>query len=150
MKKLKIAIPKLFFILILLGFVSFAITNCNSVVGPRGEQKHKQKKKKEYTVSFDSGTIKPGDTFTYTFGTFISEGSFPYYDAFHSMVSMRGDIAISTDADYKRDTLLVVMQKNTFQPSCPKVRPGTTIKWVNKDTVNHNVTSGILSTPPSK
>jgi plastocyanin len=121
---------------------SLSFVSCSSNVGPIGQQGKQKPYKEKTSVKFDSGTIKPGDSFTYTYGTRLKEGAYPFYDAKNYLNGMTGAIEITEDADYKRDTLVVEMKKNTFKPSCPKVLPGTTIKWVNKDDFNHNVSGG--------
>ena len=44
----------------------------------------------------------------------------------------------------------VWMQNTTFVPSVKKVTAGTTIKWINKDNVTHDITSntGDFISPP--
>lgn len=41
----------------------------------------------------------------------------------------------------------VWMQNNMFNPTSLTVSAGTTVKWTNKDNVNHTVTSGTPSSP---
>jgi len=90
--------------------------------------------------SFDSGTIAPGDSYSFTFQDTGTE----YYCEIHSSV-MEGTIVVSSDAD-SSGTAQVAMRDTSFNPARLRVQPGTKVVWTNEDAMDHTSTSG---TPPS-
>lgn len=91
-------------------------------------------------VSFNSGIINPGGTFTYTFK---NTGTYNYYCSIHKP-DMKGEIIVSNSAQISgQDT--VEMKNIQFVPNQVTVMPDTRIVWINKDNVNHTVVSGTPS-----
>lgn len=85
---------------------------------------------------FNSGTLSPDATYSYTFE---DEGDFDYFCQLHA--GMTGLVIVSADADSTgRDT--VMMQGMAFVPAELTVAPNTEVVWINSDDVNHTVTSG--------
>ncbi len=85
-------------------------------------------------ISFDSGTMAPGDSFSYTFDT---EGSVNYVCTFHS--GMSGSVTV--EANGSTTDVTVSVEDNSFSPADVTIGPGTTITWVNNGAVNHTATS---------
>ncbi len=83
-------------------------------------------------VAFDSGTLNPGQSFTYTFAV---PGTYPYYCMIHPF--MRGNVT----AGGAVKTASVSIHNFAFQPGDIAVSLGTTVTWTNDDTVAHTVTS---------
>lgn len=88
-------------------------------------------------VSFSSGTIAPGETYSYTFE---EEGDIEYYCEFHAP-NMQGEITVTSSAE-AAETDTVVMVNEQFQPSSLSVAPNTEVVWVNEEDVDHTATSG--------
>lgn len=93
--------------------------------------------KNDDSVHFNSGTIAPGETYSYTFN---KEGSWDYYCEIHSP-DMQGKITVSS-ATESAETDTVAMENNQFQPSSKSVAPGTKVVWINRDSEDHTVVSG--------
>lgn len=88
-------------------------------------------------VFFDSGLMGPGETYSYTFE---DEGTFEYFCEVHTP-DMQAEITVASDAEISgQDT--VEMRDLQFQPAQLTVSPNTEIVWVNRDSVDHTVTSG--------
>lgn len=88
-------------------------------------------------VSFDSGNIAAGDSYSYTFE---KEGDIYYYCEIHSP-DMQGVVHVDQSADVSgQDT--VEMKNNQYQPSEITIQPNTTVVWINRDQVDHTVISG--------
>lgn len=89
------------------------------------------------TVNFDSGTVSPDESYSYTFK---NEGGVEYYCQFHTP-DMQGEITISSSVQaVERDT--VFMEGTQFNPAQLSVAPNTEVVWINASNVDHNVTSG--------
>ena len=94
--------------------------------------------------SFDSGDIKAGGTWTYTFST---PGNFSYYCIYHS-AWMKGTIIVSK-AENETGIEIVIPAgtgsnvKQNYQPAEVTVVIGVnnTVTWVNQDGVTHTVTA---------
>lgn len=86
--------------------------------------------------SFDSGTLAPSETFSYTFE---DEGT-EYYCKIHG-ADMEGRVTVSSDAD-SSGTARVTMENTSFNPARLSVQPGTEVVWTNNDGIDHTVTSG--------
>lgn len=87
--------------------------------------------------NFDSGTIAPGETFSYTFD---QEGTTEYYCKIHAP-DMQGEVTVSSSAEaVQSDT--VSMEGNQFKPSALTVAPNTKVVWVNNQDHDHRVVSG--------
>lgn len=89
--------------------------------------------------SFDSETIAPGETFSYTF----EDTGTDYYCEFHDP-DMQGTITVESGAD-SSGTAHVAMKNTLFQPAELSVQPGTKVVWTNEDGVDHTVKSGTPS-----
>lgn len=89
------------------------------------------------SISFSSGTIAPGETYSYTFE---EEGGIEYYCENHAP-NMQGEITVTSSAETaESDT--VIMDNEQFQPSSLSIAPNTEVVWINNEDVNHTVTSG--------
>ena len=107
--------------------------------------------------AFDSGTIAPGETFTFTFE---SEGSFDYICSFHP--NMTGNITVTghdatsatsdaangsttaEDASMASDDVqeaTVSIENLDFGPNTLTITAGTTVTWVNNDTTSHTASA---------
>ena len=87
--------------------------------------------------TFSSGTIAPGDTYSYTFE---NEGTIEYYCEIHTP-DMQAEVTVSTSASSaERDT--VSMEGNVFLPGNLTIAPNTEIIWVNNADHDHTVVSG--------
>lgn len=92
------------------------------------------------SVSFSSGFIAPGETFSYTFE---EEGTVDYYCTIHTP-DMTGQIAVSSSADaVSRDT--VSMENNQFVPEDLDVAPNTEVVWINNQDYDHDIQTGTPS-----
>lgn len=88
-------------------------------------------------VSFQSGNIAPGNTFSYTFE---KEGTVEYYCRIHAP-NMQGVVSVSAGAATSgQDT--VRMSNNQFNPNQITVAPNTEIVWINEGNEVHTVVSG--------
>ena len=87
--------------------------------------------------SFDSGSIGPGETFSYTFK---QEGTFDYYCSIHAP-DMQGSVTVNSDASGS-DQDTVEMVNTTFNPKSITVKPNTQVIWINRDDFAHTVVSG--------
>ena len=88
-------------------------------------------------VNFESGTIAPGETFSYTFET---EGEVDYYCQIHAP-NMQASLTVSSSANSaERDTVL--MQGTQFVPSTLTIAPNTEVVWINESDLDHTVDSG--------
>lgn len=88
-------------------------------------------------VSFNSGTVSPDESYSYTFE---NEGDVEYYCQFHAP-DMQGDITVSSSVEaVERDT--VYMEGTQFNPAQLSVAPSTEVVWINASNVDHTVTSG--------
>lgn len=88
-------------------------------------------------ATFDSGEIAPDGTFSYTFA---DEETVEYYCKIHEP-DMQGKITVTSSVEaVDKDTVL--MENSQFKPSDLSVAPNTEVVWINRDNVNHTVTSG--------
>jgi len=83
-------------------------------------------------VSFDSGTLSPGQSFTYTFNL---SGTYRYYCMIHPF--MLGNVTV-VGGPVKT---AVSIQNYAFAPADITISAGTTVTWTNNDSVAHTVTS---------
>lgn len=89
------------------------------------------------SASFDSGTVPPNGTFSYTFE---DEEEVEYYCEFH-LPDMQGIIIVDSETEeVERDT--VIMEGMRFVPEELSVAPGTEVVWVNESDLDHTATSG--------
>ncbi|WP_138431858.1 cupredoxin domain-containing protein [Fodinibius saliphilus] len=89
------------------------------------------------SASFDSGTIGPGETFTYTFS---EEEVVEYYCTIH-IPDMQGQITVTSNAKtVDRDT--VSMENNKFVPENLEVAPNTEVIWINNQDHTHDIKTG--------
>lgn len=115
------------FVLLLISF-SFTFNRCNST---------DSEPESESSVDFDSGTIAPEGTFSYTFE---EEVDVDYHCQIHAP-NMDGEVVVSSSTEaVDRDT--VYMENNQFNPKQLFVAPNTEVVWINQDDVDHTVTSG--------
>jgi plastocyanin len=92
-------------------------------------------------VSFQSGNIAPGNTFSYTFE---ERGTVEYYCRIHAP-NMQGTVTVASDAAISgQDT--VEMMNNQFIPGQITVAPNTEIVWLNNGNEVHTVVDGNPST----
>jgi plastocyanin len=83
---------------------------------------------------FESGQLKSGDTFNYTFSTV---GSFTYHCSNHTTMTATVIVTATPVA-----TASVSIDNNmSFAPSTLSVSAGTIVTWTNNDAINHTVTS---------
>lgn len=88
-------------------------------------------------VSFSSGNIAPGETYSYTF---TQEGEIEYYCEIHAP-DMQGVIIVTSDAEAaESDT--VTMENDQFNPEELTVAPNTEVVWVNNQSHDHDIRSG--------
>lgn len=85
------------------------------------------------TGLFDSGLLKSGDTFTYTFSTV---GAYSYHCAIHT--SMTATVIVTAATPVTRSISIGNMM---FAPATVSVTAGTIVTWTNDDTMAHTVTS---------
>ena len=89
------------------------------------------------SVSFNSGDIEPDGSFSFTFE---SEEDIEYYCQIHSP-DMQGTITVTSNAEAAdRDT--VIMEDLQFKPANLSIAPNTEVVWINRTSMNHNVTDG--------
>jgi plastocyanin len=89
------------------------------------------------SVSFSSGPIAPGESYSYTF---TEEGEIEYYCEIHAP-DMQGKITVTNSADaVDRDT--VSMENDQFIPDELSVAPNTEVVWVNNQGHDHDISSG--------
>lgn len=86
---------------------------------------------------FSSGTVPPGETFSYTFR---ETGNVDYHCDIHEP-DMRGTVTVEQGAA-DSGQVSVSMENSQFVPQQITIAPQTTVEWVNNDNVNHTVTSG--------
>lgn len=82
---------------------------------------------------FDSGPLKSGDTFTYTFST---AGTYLYHCSIHTTMTAK---VIVTAAPVATASISIVNM--SFSPATITVSAGTIVTWTNNDTMDHTVTS---------
>ena len=82
---------------------------------------------------FDSGTLKSGDTFSYTFS---AAGPYTYHCSIHS--TMVGSVIVSTTPV---SNSIVSISNMSFVPSTVTISAGSSVTWVNNDSMDHTVTS---------
>jgi plastocyanin len=131
MKTLKLDISKLSKMLLL------AMFSCLVAVACSDNSTDPEPEPEPPIVSFNSGNISPGGTFSYTFA---DEGTVEYYCGLHAP-DMQGVVNVAANAEISGQTT-VRMNGMQFVPSQITVAPGTEITWVNEDAVDHTVTSG--------
>lgn len=83
--------------------------------------------------AFDSGTLQPSDTYSYTF---TSPGTFDYYCRFHAMF---GQIEVVAGAPMNV-TVDILDGPGRYDPDFIQVAPGGTVLWNNLGTQPHTVT----------
>ncbi len=89
------------------------------------------------SASFESGTVPPNGTFSYTFE---EEEEVEYYCEFH-VPDMQGKIIVTSNVEaVERDT--VIMEGMSFVPEELSVAPSTEVIWINESDLDHTVTSG--------
>ncbi len=91
------------------------------LAGPRG------------TSVFDSGTLNPGDTFSYQF---TQAGTYQYLCRFHPM---SGTVHVATGG-LTGATIQMLDGPQRFQPSDVTVQPGALVTWQNAATMQHTAT----------
>lgn len=112
--------------------LTILFSGCNSTNSEEGSNGTK----------FDSGEIAPDGTYSFTFK---EEEIVEYYCSIHG-ADMQGTITVTSSVDaVDKDTVL--MENTRFQPRDLSVAPNTEVVWINRDNVNHTVTSG---DPPSE
>ena len=82
---------------------------------------------------FDSGPLKSGDTFSYTFS---AAGTFTYHCSIHS--TMVGSVIVTTTSV---SNSIVSISNMSFVPSTVTISAGSSVTWVNNDSMDHTVTS---------
>ena len=120
------------------GLIIFVLIICTLLLGGcSSSSSSEENNDDDPDISFNSGNIAPGETFSYTFS---EEGSFEYYCEIHAP-NMQGEITISSStSSAERDTVL--MQNDSFLPGNITVEPGTEIIWLNDQGHDHTVMSG--------
>lgn len=92
------------------------------------------------STSFESGTIGPGESYSYTFE---EEETVDYYCTIHTP-DMTGEIIVTSEAEaVDRDT--VSMENDQFNPSSLEVAPNTEVIWVNNQEHDHDIRTGTPS-----
>lgn len=135
MKNLNINITKISFTLLLFGALSFAVVQCSSSTdsgnggggGGNGGNGNSG-------IAFDSGTLTPGESFSFTFDNI---GAADYICSFHS--SMTGSVTVEDGAS--TNDVTVNIDDLSFNPADITIGPGTRVTWINNDDVNHTATS---------
>lgn len=89
------------------------------------------------SVTFNSGPISPGETFSYTFE---DEGEIEYYCQIHAP-DMQGKITVASSAE-STDPDTVTMQNNQFHPQQLSVAPNTEVVWLNEENHDHDILTG--------
>ena len=82
---------------------------------------------------FDSGTLNPGDTFTFTFP---DEGTFDYYCKFHPM---QGRVRVTTTGPATA-TVNILDTPARFELDDVTIRAGGTVTWTHAGNQPHTVT----------
>ncbi len=113
------------------------LTGCSdSTTDPDNDNSNNQNQ----SVSFSSGPIAPGETYSYTFQ---EEGTVDYYCTIHTP-DMTGQITVTNSVEaVSRDT--VSMESNQFVPENLEVAPNTEVVWVNNQDHNHDIQTGTPS-----
>lgn len=92
------------------------------------------------STSFESGTIGPGESFSYTFE---EEEVVDYYCTIHTP-DMTGEVTVTNSAEaVESDT--VFMENDQFNPSNLEVAPNTEVVWVNNQEHDHDIKTGTPS-----
>lgn len=85
-------------------------------------------------AAFDSGTITPGNTFTFTFS---DPGTFDYYCRFHAMFGTVQVTATATDMNASVD---ILDSPGRYEDAVVQIQPGGTVTWRNDGALDHTVT----------
>jgi plastocyanin len=90
---------------------------------------------------FDSGTLEPGDSFSFTFE---DTGTFAYHCDIHP--NMTATITVAESAEDGGNggaaaNAAVEIADFAFSPESLEVEAGTTVTWINNDSAPHTVTS---------
>ncbi|MGH2531403.1 MAG: cupredoxin domain-containing protein [Thermomicrobiales bacterium] len=99
--------------------------------------------------SFDSGTLEPGDTFSFTFE---EAGSFTYYCAIHPNMKAAVEVVAAESAPGEEATedveeaeateeVAIDIANFAFDPGSIEIKAGATVTWTNNDTAPHTVTA---------
>ena len=88
------------------------------------------------SITFDSGSIAPGASYSYTFG---EEGAVDYICTFHP--NMTGSVTVESGADISGDFTVTITEGQQFDPSDITIAPETEVTWVNEDDIAHTATS---------
>lgn len=126
------------FIILLFAGLSFAVAGCGNSTGYNGGGNNGGSGNGggggNTAINFDSGTIAPGDSYSYTFD---NTGSVNYICTIHPQ--MTGSVTIEDDAS--TEDVTVTIKDFSFNPDNITIGPGTTVTWVNEDDVPHTATS---------
>lgn len=115
-------------------FLVFA--GCNSSTTDSNSDDNNSGNQNQY-ASFQSGTIGPGESFSYIFE---EEEVVEYYCTIHTP-DMQGEVTVTSNATpVERDT--VSMENNQFNPSNLEVAPNTEVVWINNEGHDHNIRTG--------
>ena len=82
---------------------------------------------------FDSGPLKSGDTFSYTFA---STGTYTYHCANHP--SMLGSVIVTATPV---SNVVLSIYNMSFIPATVTISAGSSVTWTNSDSMDHTVTS---------
>lgn len=130
----KTSISKLSIVFIIAGFLSLSIAGCGGGGTDSDPDPPDPPDPPPQGQSFDSGSLSPGATFSFTFD---SEAMIDYICTFHP--EMEGSVTIEDGAGSDQDT--VIIDNLTFIPSDITIAPGTEVTWINEDDVAHTSTS---------
>ena len=124
------------FVIILITFISLSIAGCGGSTdstnpGPEPEPEPEPPS----GISFDSGNLSPGASFSFTFE---EVGSADYICTIHP--TMQGSVTVeeggSTD-----DVTVTITGDMQFSPANITIGAGTEVTWVNQDDLTHTATS---------
>lgn len=130
---------RLTFLVIILSLLMVSVTACGGGGGTGtdpGPDPDPDPDPDPPSISFDSGTLSPGDSYSYTFD---NTGSVDYLCTFHPS-SMQGSVSVEDGAS--TDDVTVTIEGLSFGSNADiTIGPGTTVTWVNNDDINHTATS---------
>lgn len=85
---------------------------------------------------FDSKNLPAGGSYSFTF---TEAGAFPYVCTLHA--KMEGRVEVDANATLEGNAT-VAMKDNSFDPPVLRVKPGTTVTWINQGRQVHNAVGG--------